>query len=170
MAESLAHAERDGDLPEEVPRRSVLGPVSRPIQAPDVDAVSRAELVAACRRLAEHVLTDGALPANIALDRGRLGIGQIAVLCGRAYLAQARYDRHEHLAVATAPRYPAIAHQLDSFVRQHIGDHWAMPLDFSCEAMAEHARLQTWTMKPAWLSPPQGEVFGRPYAGRVRSG
>jgi len=34
-----------------------------------------------------------------------------------------------------------------------------LPLDYSCDKMAEQARLQTWTMKPAWLKPPQGPVF-----------
>ena len=30
------------------------------------------------------------------------------------------------------------------------------PPEFSCDKIAEHARLQTWTLKPAWLRPPRG--------------
>jgi len=170
LAESLAAAGPGGDLPEEVPRRAALGPPSRPRQAPELETITRAELGAACQRLVEHVRARGELAANVALARGELGLGQLALLCGRAYLAEARYDRYERLAVPAAPRYPQVAYTLDAFVREAIGDHWAMPLDFSCEALAEQARLQTWTVKPAWLSPPPGPVCGRPYAGRVRWG
>lgn len=168
MAQSLIQAERQGDLPEETPRESVLGPVSRPVKAPEMNEVTHDQLVTACRRLVEHVTTEGALPANVSLDTGRLGIGQLALLAARAYLAQARYDRYQRLAVNTAPRYPGLAWQMDTCVRESIGDHWAMPLGFSCENLAEHTRLQTWTIKPAWLTPPQGDVAGGPYSGRVR--
>jgi hypothetical protein len=39
-------------------------------------------------------------------------------------------------------------------VRRLLGEHWALPLGFGCERIAEHARLQTWTLKPAWIEPP----------------
>ena len=80
--------------------------------------------------------------------------------------ARARYDRYEQLAVPSVPRYPGTASEIDAWIRQPIGEHWALPLNFSCEAMAEHARLQTWTMEPAWRRPPQGPVTGRDYAAR----
>ena len=66
-----------------------------------------------------------------------------------------------------APRYPEIAYKLDAWIKRNIEDHWAMPTDFSCEALAEHARLQTWTMKPAWLNPPQGPIAQGKFSGRV---
>lgn len=168
MAESLVCADRHGDLPEGLPRQTVLGPVNRPIIAPEMAEITGAQLVTACRGLMDHVVTEGDLPANLALESCRLGLGQLALLVARAYLARSRYDRYERLSVGAAPRYPRLARDLDAWVRECIGDHWAMPLDFSCEALAEHARLQTWTVKPAWLSPPQGTVAGGPFAARRR--
>jgi hypothetical protein len=167
LADGLVAADRDGDLPEELPRRDLLGPTTRPTVAPEKVSITRAELISVCAQLVEQVETSGHLPANLQAGDERLGLGQIALLAARTYLAQARYDRYEELAVPGAPRYPEVAYQLDAWIRHSIGDHWAMPLDFSCDAMAEHARLQTWTMKPAWLRPPQGPVAGGAYAGRV---
>lgn len=167
IAASLAAAGDAGDLPEEVERRTVLGPTARPAISAHAAPLSRAQLVALCRELVAAAERDGCLPANLPAGQGLLGIGQLALVLARAYLAQARYDRYESLSVAAAPRYPEVAHDLDAWVRRNIGDHWAMPLDFSCEALAEQARLQTWSMEPAWLRPPQGPVEGRPYAGRM---
>ncbi|MEW6749371.1 MAG: hypothetical protein AB1505_00135 [Candidatus Latescibacterota bacterium] len=170
MAESLAHCEASGDLPEQVVRHSPLGPTTRPVVAREVVSVTRAELVAACRQVVGEVERRGHLPANVEVPGGRLGIGQATLLLSRSYLAQARYDRYDRLSVSTGPRYPLLAYELDAWVRRHIGDHWALPLDFSCESLAGHARLQTWTLKPAWLRPPQGPVAEGEYAGRVAMG
>ena len=167
LVDGLLRCEQDGDLPEEVARRDVLGPVRRPVVAQEKISITHGELLSACRSFLEQVEGDGHLPANVSLGDGPLGLGQIAILAARSFLALARYDRYEKLAVPAAPRYPQIAHELDAWVRRYIGDHWAMPLDFSCDAMAEQARLQTWTMKPAWLRPPQGPVAGQAYAGRT---
>ena len=166
LADSLVHDCEAGDLPEQVARRDVLGPTARPAVAQEKDIITRDELVSACRQLLETVAECGHLPANVRAGDQRVGLGQLAVLAAKTYLARARYDRYEQLAVPSVPRYPGTALEIDAWIRRHIGEHWALPLDFSCEAMAEHARLQTWTMKPAWRRPPQGPVTGRDYAAR----
>jgi hypothetical protein len=170
MADSLVQAGPTGDLPEEVARRNVLGPVTRSAVAPDLATVTCGELTSACRRILAEVESEGHLPANVVSGGGHLGLGHLALLAARCYLALARYDRYEVLSVEPAPRYPEVAYALDAWVRKNIGDHWAMPLDFSCDALAEHARLQTWTMKPAWLRPPQGPVASGVFAGRTPFG
>ncbi len=166
MAEALVAAGVAGDLPEVVPRRAVLGPVALPVVARGLEWITHAELREACQDLLGHAQATGHLPANVAVRGERVGIGQLAMTAARAYSAQARYDRYEQLALMEAPRYPALAYELDAWVRRCIGDHWAMPLGFSCETLAQHTRLQTWTMKPAWLRPPQGPVAQGAYAGR----
>ena len=166
FADSLVHWHQAGDLPEKVDRRNALGPVERPVVAQEVDVITHDELISICRELLERVNSSGHLPANITLDRGRVGLGQIAVLAAKAYRALARYDQYEVLAVPSAPRYPQLAHEIDAWIREGIGEHWAMPLDLSYEVMAELARLQTWSMKPAWLCPPQGPVASGAYAAR----
>jgi hypothetical protein len=166
MAEGLLVAGVAGDLPEGVPRRAALGPVTRPVVARGLESIAHAELLQACQDLLGQAQATGHLPANVVVRGEPVGIGQLALTAARAYAAQARYDRYERLALLEAPRYPALAYELDAWVRRCIGDHWAMPLGFSCEALAEHTRLQTWTMKPAWLQPPQGPVAQGAYSGR----
>ena len=104
-----------------------------------------------------------ALPANFHIGDARVGIGQFALVAARAYRAQAHYERYEKLRVYETPRYPDAAFEVDEWIRWAIGEHYAMPLDFSCDRLAEHARLQTWSMKPAWLRPPQGHALLSPW-------
>ena len=168
LAESLVHHRESGDLPGQVERRPVLGPTTRPVVAQETDSVTHEELVNVCQELVGQVRSSGHLPANLAASGARLGLGQIAVLAARSYQALARCDRYERLSVPTVSRYPAIAAEFETWIRRAIGEHWAMPLDFSCEALAEQARLQTWTVKPAWKRPPQGPVPDRRYQARRR--
>ena len=168
LAESLLHLRDDGGLPEAVRRRNVLGPKERPVLAVEKDLVTGDELTGLCRQMVEGVKKDGALPANLAAGGARVGISQFALLAARAYQAAARREEYARLQVIESPRYPEIAWEFDRWIQRYIGEHWGMPLDFSCDRMAEHARLQTWTIKPAWQRLPQGPVCDGPKYGPRR--
>jgi hypothetical protein len=159
FAESLIYAEEHGDLPSEVQRRDVLGPKSRPAIGIECDGITHERMITFCRQLVEHVSEQGALPANFHIGDARVGIGQFAHVAARAFKAEADYEKYEKLRIHETPRYPDAAFQVDEWIRWAIGEHYAMPLDFSCDRLAEYARLQTWTMKPAWLHPPQGHAL-----------
>jgi hypothetical protein len=161
FAESLVHAAAHGDVPDQVLRRDLLGPRSMPVVGREVDTVSHDELVALCRQTAESVTAEGHLPANVHTAAARVGLGQLAVLAARSYLALSRYERYEKLRVANAPRYPDVALEVDAWVQRSVGEHWPYSPDLSCEKLAEHARLQTWTLKPAWLRPPRGRTYSQ---------
>ena len=158
LADSLVHAGEHGDVPYAVDRRDVLGPRCRPIVGVETDAVTHDELAGLCRQVVESVSSEGCLPANVHTAGARVGLGQLLVLAARSYLALARYEKYEKLRVARTPRYPDAALKVDAWVQRSIGEHWAYALDFSCEKIAEQARLQTWTLKPAWLRPPRGTI------------
>ena len=158
LAESLLHAEESGDLPYATQRRDVLGPHSRPITGREADIVSHADLLAAARRAVEAVSSEGALPGNVRAGDARLGLGQLAAMLARAYLVQARYAKFDRIRVPKTSRYPDEAFELDVHIHRNIGEHWAYETNFTREKLAEHARLQTWTLKPAWLSPPRGRT------------
>lgn len=166
FADSLFHHGQVGDLPEKVERRNVLGPTDRPVIAQEKDCITHNEIVSVCRHLLGNVESNGHLPANLTINNERLGLAQTAILAAKSYLALAQYNKYERLTVPSIPLYPAIAFEMDAWIRQYIGEHWAMPLDFSCDVMAKHTRLQTWTMKPAWLRPPQGSVTDQKHAAR----
>lgn len=164
LAESIAAAEGAGDLPDQVARRDVLGPRELPVVGREADVVSHAELVGLCRQTVEHVKAEGCLPANVTTSAARVGMGQLAVIAARSYRASARYEKCERLRIRATSRYPDAAMQVDAWVRRSVGEHWPYPPEMSCEKLAMHARLQTWTLKPAWLKPPRG----RPYPeGRI---
>jgi len=156
LAESIVHAGAHGDLPDQVARRDVLGPVSLPVVGREADIVTHDELVSLCRQTAEAVAADGHLPANVHTADARVGTGQLAVLAARAYRALSRYEKYEKLRVSKTSRYPDAADEIDAQVRHNVIEHWPYRPGISSENLAEHARLQTWTLKPAWLRPPRG--------------
>jgi len=158
MLESLAAAGPDGDLPDAVDRRDVLGPKEMPTVGREVTEVTHAELLDLARQAVGAIKETGHLPANVHLADARVGIGQLAVLAARAYLAQSRYDRYAVLRLSKTTRYPNIAADIDRRVREAVTEHWPYEPDIQAEKIARHARLQTWTLKPAWLTPPRGPV------------
>ncbi len=157
LADSLVACDGTGNVPREIDRRNVLGPTSLPIIGREIDTVSHDEIIALCRKLTEHVSAQGHLPANLTIPVGRVGAAQLLMLAARSYLAVARYEKFERLRVfETRLRYPEAAFKLDTHIRRSIGEHWSTDTDFSCDTIAEHMRLQRWTIKPAWLRPPRG--------------
>ena len=169
MAASLVQRAEHGDLPETVERPAVLGPVTRPVTGVEQLFVTGAELTELCRELVAAVGKTGHLPANLHTASARVGIGQFAVVAARAYRALAGGEEYSHLRLSQSARYPQEARTLDRWVRERIGEHWAMPLDFCCDKLAEHARLQAWTLKPAWVRAPQGPVAdGERVGSRIR--
>jgi hypothetical protein len=159
LADSLVHAEEHGDLPDAVGRRNVLGPTSLPVAGMEVYALSGEELVELARQTRAAVQSTGHLPANVNVPAGRVGLGQLAVMLARSYAALARYEKLQAVRVPKTTRYPDAAMTIDAWVRRSLGEHWPYALDFNCDRIAEHARLQTWTLKPAWLRPPRGAPY-----------
>ncbi len=156
LAESLVHAGADGGVPYAVPRRDVLGPTSPPVLAREADTITHEQLLAICRQAVESVRSDGHLPAHVQTAGGRIGLGQLALLAARGYLAAAREESYQKLRVGQTQRYHDAAFEIDAWARRTVGEHWALAPEFSCEKLTEHMRLQTWTLKPAWLRPPRG--------------
>ena len=158
IAESLIAAGPEGQLPDAVDRRDVLGPKEIPTVSPEVTSVSHADLLDMSRQLAGVVSETGHILANMTVPAGRVGLGQFCVLTARAYLAQSRHERYAQLDIPQTTRYPAVAAQIDRTVRYAIHEHWPYDPDMSSERIAKHSRLQTWSLKPAWLNPPRGKV------------
>ena len=153
LAESLAaHGERD-ELPGEVTRRDVLGPVERPVVGREMRALPPREVVPLATGLMAYADAKGHLPAHLSVPDGRLGTGQLLHAFARRYKVILDGEAEAELPVEETARYPEEARQIDGWVRSVIGEHWGMPLDFTVENIAEHARLQTWTLKPARLAP-----------------
>lgn len=164
LAESLVAAGTDKPLPDAVERRNVLGPTDMPTVAFEVITITHERLLKACADTVEFVRQHGKLPGNLHVDNDRLGIGQLIVLAARAYAAQASHHRYAVLDVPESPRYPDISHNLDSRLRLTHGENPRYDPEMSIEKLVRHAKLQTWSLKPAWTTPPRGKIS---YKGRV---
>lgn len=165
MAESLVAAGDKGDLPNGADRRNILGPVDNPTVGLEISSISHAELLKVCREAIDHVMATGHLPGNIHIGENRLGVGQLAIAVAKVYAAQSRYDRYASLNLDNKKAsYPEIAWNTDARIRRNMLNNPRYDPDLNSEKIAKHARLQTWSLKPAWLNPPRATYY---HEGRI---
>src|SRR5262249_37944134 len=150
FAESLAHLARGSSLPEAVARRDVLGPVEAPPLVPELPAPSSTQLVTLAHEVLRVAGQTGHLPAAVAVNGCRVGLGALYGAFAEAYLAAGQGEATSAPGIPTAvwPRHPAGAVALGERQRWCEEDPLVRP-GLSTDAIALHARLQTWTLKPA---------------------
>lgn len=164
LAQSLVAAGTDRPLPDSVKRYDAIGPTTMPTVAFEVITITHERLLKVCSDTIDFVREHGRLPGNLYVDNDRLGIGQLIVIAARAYVAQATHHRYAVLDVPESPRYPDIALNLDSRLRYTHGENPRYDPEMSIEKLVRHAKLQTWSLKPAWQKPPRGKIS---YRGRI---
>lgn len=155
LAEALVEGEGRGALPRSVARSNVLGPVEKPVLTPERPFVSREELLGLCRELIGQVEDTGHLPANLTLGDARIGLGSLHAACVATFRAACAGDVFARLRLERVPRYPAFAHELDRAMGW-IEECGFLGPEFSAEKLRLHARLQTWSLKPAYARIPSG--------------
>ena len=160
LCASIVAAAEGRRVPDEVPRRDVLGPTDIPVLGREADLVSFEELADLSRQLVAAVEKTGRIAGNVHTAKAPVGAGQLLVLAARAYHALARSEKMATLRVSKTTRYPDKAMELSAIVQRNVGEHWPYRPDISAEALARQARLQAWTIKPAWLRPPRGKPIG----------
>jgi hypothetical protein len=150
FAESLTLLGGDRPLPETVARHDVLGPLDAPPLAPEVDSLSTTLVTTLARSLLQVAKEAGHLPAELSVDGRRIGLGSLYGAFAEAYLvSETGTLRPTGRFVATVwPRYPALGVALGERQRLCEEDPLVRP-GLSTDALARHARLQTWTLKPA---------------------
>ena len=117
--------------------------------------VSREELLGLCRDLVAHVEKTAHLPANLTLGDARIGLGSLHAACVAAFEAACRGSQFARLRLERVPRYPAFAHELGRAM-SWIEEASFLGPEFSAENLRVHARLQTWSLKPARTSVSSG--------------
>lgn len=155
-AEMLAHFGREGRLPAMIARRDVLGPIEPPPLAPEVGRIELARLVTIADDLLAITKETGHLPASLAVDGRLVGLGSLYGAFATACLRIARGEgvtEGADVALDVWPRYPEPAVALGEQYRLCVEDPLVRP-GLSTEAIARHARLQTWTLKPATRAGP----------------
>lgn len=155
LCESLVAEHGRGALPRAVERRNVLGPVEKPVVTAEKPFVTRDDLLELCRGLVAHVEETGHLPANLELGVARVGLGSLHAACVAAFAAECAGNQLARLRTRRAPRYPAFAEQMDHAMAG-IEESGFIGPEFSADKLRLHARLQTWSLKPAHTSVPSG--------------
>jgi len=132
------------------PRPTVYGPLTTPPITP-TPAWDASDIAAAAPDLLRAAET-GFLPPSIGVARQMVGIGTYAVA-----LAEALLGGHKVSGPADAP-YPPEAEAVAREAARMIPDWLIHPAGMDLTLLLEQARLQCWTLKPAWpreeLSPP----------------
>jgi len=151
LAESVLIGAKTGELPAEVLRRSVLGPMEEPIEAPRVQVLDRAGVERGCREVLRAYEETGHLPANVLTPEGEVGLGSWVRLLAETYLAACR-GVPARVSVTAFPPYPTMADRAAAVAAKY--RNWIVhrpDLDFS--KIVLFTRLQTWTVKPAQEHP-----------------
>lgn len=151
FAESLVGWAEHGRWPEVVIRHDALGPVEAPPLAPEIAQLSNGQLVTLARDLLATVQRTGHLPSALPVDGRFCGLGLLYGAFAHGLINLSRdgsLASEEEVALEAWPRYPALATAIGE--RQHLAieDPLIRP-GLSTDAAALHARLQTWTLKPA---------------------
>ena len=155
LCEMLVAQDGRGTLPRAVARRTVLGPVDKPVVMPEKPFIDRDELLGMCSGLIAHVDETGHLPANRMLGTARIGLGSLHAACVAAFAAECAGDRLSRLRMRRAVRYPAFAEQMDRAYAA-IEESGFIDPAFSADKLRLHGRLQTWSLKPAHTAVPSG--------------
>ncbi|MFH1008631.1 MAG: hypothetical protein V1800_14215 [Candidatus Latescibacterota bacterium] len=151
LAESVLSDAKTGALPEEVPRRSVLGPIEEPIETPQAHTLHRDEIVQGCAEVLRVSAESGHLPGNLVTSGAQVGLGSWYSLLATTYLACGEKIPNR-VPVVAFPPYPTIADEVASEALLYRDwDIHGPDLDFS--EILHHTRLQTWTVKPACECP-----------------
>jgi peptidoglycan/xylan/chitin deacetylase (PgdA/CDA1 family) len=149
LAGSIAACETTPVLPAEVKVVRPLGPVEMPPREP---AGSRLRLADVCR-LAKLALVDidrtGALPANLAVGKARLGTGSLFALFAAAYLdLRSGKPKAEYELVPFEP-YPRTHERACVDLVQGFKSWPVHRPDLDMTKILEQTRLQLWTLKLA---------------------
>lgn len=155
MAQAIVEGEARGALPRAVRRRNVLGPTQKPVLTPEKPFISRDEFLGLCRDLLGEVERTGHLPADLTLGTARIGLGSLHAACVAAFRAACAGEQLARIRLQRVPRYPAFAHELDRAMRWMEECGFLGP-EFSADKLCLHARLQTWSLKPAHMRIPTG--------------
>jgi hypothetical protein len=149
LAEALlAHAEHGSEFA--VTRHEVLGPTRNPVVLPEPPSRTWEELLQDARFVTRHVAQTGHLPHGLGEEPlTRIGVNHLYDAFAQAYHAlRTTGQPPASVPLRRMPRYPDLAPKIAQRYLE-IADHANVDPDLSIDAMYRHAKLQTWTLKPA---------------------
>ena len=152
LARAALRLSAGGTAPAYMPLRMVLGPVDPPpaLDRPvEVDAEIGLSL---CRELLQHIAETGHLPSSLVADGTPAGPGPLLRAIAAAYLHLDRGLPLGRMALQPGAEEPALAAPMAEDVYQRIPYWVPHSEDLRLDQLALHARLQSWSLKPAVLA------------------
>ena len=140
----------EGKLPEQVERRNVLGPIEVPLVCPERARLSHKQMIGAATAVQDELVKTGYLPGNIPVDEKRIGLGSYLQGASEMYRQVTRSNESDAVELPRVSlRCPAFAHEIDTLWRRMIIEDGTIDPQINLESFCRHARLQSWTIKPA---------------------
>jgi hypothetical protein len=141
-------ARSNGAPPASVPLRRVLGPAEDPPVLTAPVEVGADEFKAALRDADEFITVSGHIPAAVGVGRLRIGPGTL-LRALKEWTGAGQGNAPERVALTPGPELPAYAAS-PRMERMRFENGWVVfPPDFKGENVLRHAKLQSWTAKPA---------------------
>jgi len=147
--DTLSRYAETGRLPEGVPFRLMLGPVSDPPQREEAAAIETEEFLRACVIESKRVGFYGRVSSSFECASRVFGPGTTLAAAAPLLLALVESGAVPNAVVASPkPNLPEAAKepyfQEDTFVHGHL-----YPEGFTGENICRYCRLQSWSVKPA---------------------
>jgi hypothetical protein len=152
LARAIVRLGDGGAPPAYLLARAVLGP---PDLAPALSKsflMGRRAFVDLCRDLADQTGATGQLPAALALDKLPIGPGVLLKACAATFLAWETSHDGVLVELAPAPGEPDVAAALAQAAIYDKLPNWPPHRpDLRLDLLAQHTRLQSWSLAPATL-------------------
>jgi hypothetical protein len=151
LARAVVTLADGGMLPAYLPLRAVLGPVRQPPALAEPLTVPAELGLERLRGLVRRIGTTGHLPASVAVRDALVGPGPLLRTLARAFLDLRRGREPYLVTLAPGAEEPAGAAGLAESIHRHLPNWPPHPPDLRLDLLALHARLQSWSQKPAVL-------------------
>jgi len=123
----------------------VEGPASRPPATTAAGCATREAVLEACTRLSDAVSVDSRLPHEVRIGEASVSPAAFARAVAQVVAAEAKGVHTRSIDIEDVPL------TCEDEVIEEGAFRWLFPAGFSAPVLMEHARLQSWTLKPAVL-------------------
>ena len=149
LSESLLEYRENNKLPGKLYCERPLGPMTMPMESPEVSSVSMDQVFELAGASREIIRNRGHLPSEVQLDGLSLGTGSLMHLFSTAYLdisAKKERDSYEAIPFDAYPK-----ENEDEIIGEVFGykDWIVHRTDLDMAHLADITRMQLWTLKPA---------------------
>ena len=145
IARSLLAQRESNILPDQIERRTVLGPMETPPAVPEKWEIAAVEIPAYCAQLISHAERKAYLPHKLMA----LGLGNLFYTLCEAYLDAHSGQQRPSYRPCVMPRYPECGDQIGHCINDISRSELVKP-DLNLHRVLTYAKLQSWALRPSW--------------------